>query len=284
MQHLIIDGNNLVHRVFWVAKNQPVFNEYFHIYLFLVSVKNLALQYKPDHIVCAWDEKKDYTVNKRKELLADYKGTRDKERNKEVHSKNEIIKQMLEHLGIKSIFPRDYEADDVMAIYCDIFKDETKAVVTVDRDLCQLIDKKTVVYEPLKKKEFKLSSFFEDHKCNKEDFVKIKALAGDKSDNIPGLKGFGKVKIAKTLSGEYILTEEEQQQYENNIKLVDLTYSINSADEYNYVKDQLSTSPEKSFEEFKTKCKDLSFYKILNDINVWYDTFFLRSRLAELVG
>ena len=68
--------------------------------------------------------------------------------------------------------------------------------------------------------EINENNFEEVLKYKKKDFIKVKALQGDKSDNIPGLKGFGKVKIDKFLSGSVTLTEEETQDYERNLKLV----------------------------------------------------------------
>jgi hypothetical protein len=116
MKTLFIDGNNLVHRVFWISKNQPNFNTYFHVYLFLNSVKTYTEQYSPDNIFCVWDERPEHQVNARKELSDEYKLTRDKEKGAEVHTQNNNIKELLCSLGIKNVFPEKYEADDDIAI------------------------------------------------------------------------------------------------------------------------------------------------------------------------
>lgn len=284
MRKLIIDGNNLVHRTYWVATNQPTFNEHFHVHLFLTSVKNYITQYQADVTFCAWDEKVDYQVNKRKELLEEYKGTRDKERSEKVHSKNYIIKEMLELLGIQSVLPRAYEADDVMCIFNHLFPDDEKTIVTVDKDLCQLISDNTVVYDPIRKVEFNKNNFEEKIGYNLKDFVALKALAGDKSDNIPGIKGFGKVKIAKFFNGEYQMTEQEKQQFANNLKLVDLSLTLNDDSEVEYVKQQIEVVPKKDFDLFKKRCEDLNFHQILKNIDSWYNTFFMKSKLSDLLS
>jgi DNA polymerase-1 len=284
MRRLIIDGNNLVHRAFWVASNQPIFNEHFHVHLFLTSLKNYVTQYQADVVYCTWDEKIDFQVNKRKELFEDYKGNRDQERNKAVHSKNYIIKELLEYLGIKNVLPRAYESDDVMAIFNHLYPDVERIIITVDKDMCQLIGENTVVYDPIRKVEFNLKNFKELIGYELEDFVKLKALAGDKSDNIPGIKGFGKVKIAKFLAGEYHMSEAERVQFEDNLKLVDLSLTLLDEDEVNYVREQFETKPEKDFDAFKNKCNELYFHKILNSIDSWYGTFFMRSKLADLLS
>ena len=88
MKILVIDGNNLVHRVFWVSKNQKEKNKYFHVYLFLTSVKSYIQSFLPDLTICVWDEKLENRVNPRKLLYEEYKKTRDTETSKEVHEQN----------------------------------------------------------------------------------------------------------------------------------------------------------------------------------------------------
>lgn len=253
----------------------------FHVYLFLNSVRTYVKKYEPDVVYCAWDEKADYQINKRKTMLEGYKGTRDSEKNKDVHTFNYIIKEMLSYLGINSVQPYAFEADDVIAIFADKFKTEQKVIITVDRDLCQLIDANTIVYDPIRKKEFNHVNFEELLECSKENFVKTKALAGDKSDNIPGVKGFGKVKIAKVLKGELNLTKEENEQFEQNLKLVDLSLTLNDETEVKYVTEQLNKNQEHDFDAFKQKCNELGFRDILNKQSDWFNTFFLHTQIQK---
>jgi DNA polymerase-1 len=250
--------------------------------------------YQPDKTFCVWDEKPDYKPNKRKELLEDYKGNRDKEYGKEVHTKNEIIKDMLNTMGIPSIFPRSYEADDVIKIINDAYDKHltnkfylTKKlfrhiIVTVDRDLCQLISSKVSVFDPIRKIEINKDNFKEVLKYDKKDFIKVKALTGDKSDNIPGLKGFGKVKIEKFLNGEVFLTEEEDNIYKRNLELVTLT---EDKDEKEYVLNQLSEIKDTTnYDQFKKLSKEYKFSQILKNDKKWYTAFFQDNRLLELLS
>ena len=279
---LSIDGNNLVHRVYYVANNMPHKSEYLHVYMFLNSVKSYVEMYRPDKVYCVWDEKLVYKPNKRLELLPEYKGTRDKEKGKEVHTKNALIKELLQSIGIPSILPLEYEADDVIAIIDDVIPHDNHVVVTVDRDLCQLITNKTVVYDAIRKLEINLSNFEEKLKYNKEQFVRVKAITGDKSDNIPGIKGFGKKKIEKYFNNEVDFTEDEREIFERNIKLVTL---VNSGDEAEYVKSQLDTcSFETDWTFFKQKAKELNFKNIIKNDSIWYSTFFQSNRLLELLA
>lgn len=284
MKILTIDGNNLVHRVYWVANNiLATKSENMHVYMFLNSVKSYVEMYKPDKVFCVWDEKKDYKINKRKELFEDYKGNRDKEYGKEVYNKNEIIKLFLQTLGIPSVFPQSYEADDVIKIINDRYSSVDKhIIVTVDRDLCQLISSKVSIYDPIRNVEINEINFEEVLKYPKKDFVKVKALTGDKSDNIPGIKGFGKVKIRKFLDGNIEMTTEEKEQYEKNLKLVTLT---DDKEEVAYVNKQLTTiSFDKDYGKFKELCEEFNFKQIEKSETKWYTAFFQENRLLELLS
>ena len=277
---LTIDGNNLVHRVYWVANNMAKKSENFHVYMFLNAIKSYTDMYKPDKVICVWDEKPDYRKNKRKELLDDYKGNRDADPS--VHDKNELIKEFLQLMGIPSIYPRDYEADDVIGIIDSYFVDYEHIIVTVDRDLCQLISEETVVYDPIRKFEINLDNFVEKLKYDPEDFIKVKALQGDKSDNISGLKGFGKVKIGKFLDGVVRLTEEENEIYSRNLKLVTLS---KDTEEETYVNNQLKKcSFDSNFTEFLALSKKCWFTNIIKHDQKWFTTFFEKNRLIDLLS
>ena len=205
MKTLIIDGNNLIHRTFWTAKNQskrigdPDVIANLHIYFTLNAIYSYANKYKPTKTIVVWDEKLDYQPNIRKEQLDGYKGTRTKDSTP--HHQNEQIKEMLSCLGIPSIFPREREADDIVAYICKTFEGE-KVIVSVDRDFLQLVDDKTLLYDAIRKREFTLDTFVEDTDYTKNEWLRAKCLLGDKSDNVPGIPRFGKAKVRKWLDGQ----------------------------------------------------------------------------------
>jgi DNA polymerase-1 len=251
-------------------------------------------QFKPDKVFCAWDEKPDGLPNKRKELLPEYKGNRDQDRNHVVHKKNDTIKKLLKMMGIPSIFPQSYEADDVIKIINDHMDKKSQSVfyktkqhfqhviVTVDKDLCQMISGKVSVYDPIRKVEITEDNFKEILKYPREDFIKVKALTGDKSDNIPGIKGMGKVKVGKYLAGRYNLTDKEQEIYDKNIRLVTLT---SDKGEVAYVKSQLiRENYSTKWETFLATCKELKFEQIIKHESKWYGTFFQKNRLEEILS
>ena len=155
-------------------------------------------------------------------------------------------------------------------------------IVTVDKDLCQLISHKVSIYDPIRKVEINKDNFNEILKYDKKDFIKVKALTGDKSDNIPGLKGFGKVKVEKFLKGEVVLSEEEKETYSRNLKLVTLT---DDKDEKEYVMNQLSEiKNETDYDLFKKLSKEYNLSQIVKNDTKWYTTFFQKNRLLELLS
>jgi len=255
MKTLIIDGNNLIHRTFWTAKTQskrtgiedPLEIANFHIYFTLNAIYSYINRFKPTKTIVVWDEKPDYHQNVRKEELTEYKGNRSKDSTP--HEQNDIIKSMLGNLGISSIFPREREADDIVAYICKTFEGK-KVIVSVDRDFLQLVDKDTILFDPIRKREFVLETFEQDTGYKKTEWLNAKCMLGDKSDNVPGIPRFGKAKVRKWLDGELALTEEQEDIFTRNMKVFDLREVMCHDSEKNYYLEQLNTSIEPDWSNF----------------------------------
>lgn len=288
MKNLIIDGNNLIHRTFWTAKNivgteDNVKLSNFHIYFTLNAIKSYVNTYKPDKIIVCWDEKPDYQRNERKDLFSDYKGNRSSDTTP--HQNNEKIKEFLYTLGIPSIFPRKLEADDVIA-YLTEKLEGSKVIISVDKDFLQLVSNHVIVYDPIRKKETTTANFIENTGCEQFNFMTIKCLTGDKSDNVPGIPKFGKVKVKKYLEGAMLLTEEEQSIFERNFSLFRLNKFRDPAnqDELTYYQDQLpnAINCEPDFQQFIDLCKEHDISSILNKKEDWYNLFFVKHKLLSM--
>ena len=289
MKTLIIDGNNLVHRTFWTAKTQskrtgvddPVQIANFHIYFTLNAIYSYINRFKPTKTIVVWDEKIEYQQNIRKEELSEYKGNRSKDNSP--HEQNEIIKSMLKNLGIPSIFPREREADDIVAYICKTFKGK-KVIVSVDRDFLQLVDANTILFDPIRKREFVIETFEQDTDYTKNEWLNAKCLLGDKSDNVPGIPRFGKAKVRKWLDGELTLTDEQEELFTKNMTVFNLQEVMHHESEATYYQDQLDVDIEARWPEFVCLCEEYKMENILKKKEAWHSMFVLSNKLLSMFG
>jgi 5'-3' exonuclease len=235
--------------------------------------------FKPTKTIVAWDEKPDYKQNSRKEEFEEYKGNRSSDSSP--HQNNEIIKLMLRYLGIPSVFPRELEADDVISYIC-METDGEKVIISVDRDFLQLVNENVTLYDPIRKKEFRIDTFEEDTGWSHSSWLDAKCLLGDKSDNVPGVDGFGKAKIKKFFKGEVQLTEEQAEVYRRNLSLFSLDTFYSKPDEKKYYEEQLSINVTPDWSAFVGECKKRAFNSILKKREYWYSEFILKDKLQSL--
>tara|TARA_R100001163_G_C5033510_1_gene173189 strand:- start:109 stop:972 length:864 start_codon:yes stop_codon:yes gene_type:complete len=285
MKTLIIDGNNLVHRTFHTANLQKKRYENvevkgLHIFFTINAIYSYVKKFLPEKTLIVWDEKIDYQKNKRKELSSEYKGNRTSDSTP--HQNNEDIKLLCKTLGIPSIFPRELEADDIIAYICKETPGK-KIIVSVDRDFLQLINKDTLLFDPIRKKYFELDNFEENTGFKDiSDWFTAKCLTGDKSDNISGIPGFGKVKVKKFLDGEIKLTTEQEEKYFSNRDLFRLDLYEDFLNEKTYYKNQLANGESGDYNHFIELVEKYNMVSILKRKDHWYETFFLKSFLTSL--
>ena len=142
----------------------------------------------------------------------DYKGGR-KPLPDELREQIPLIKEYLDLLNVKRMESLDYEADDLIATVATKFKDsfDEVLVITGDRDLLQLVDEKVSV--GLTKKGVgeldihSASNFYEKEGFNPNELIDYKGIAGDSSDNLPGIKGIGDKTAIKLLNSYHSLEE-----------------------------------------------------------------------------
>lgn len=286
MKTLIIDGNNLVHRTYWTAKTQSKRTNTdtqdqinnFHIYFTLNAVFSYVTKFNPDKTIFVWDEKKDYQVNDRKIQFEDYKGNRSSDASP--HQNNSAIRTLLTYLGISSIYPRQLEADDIVSYICR-FTEGKKVIISVDKDFLQLVNSDVIFYDPIRKEEYTIENFeTKTGSHNTEEWLKLKCVTGDKSDNVPGI--FGKVKAQKFISGQLQLAPEEKLIYNRNFELFNLSRLSYDDQESEYYRDQLICSVERNWSKFLLECEERKFNSILKKKESWHTLFFLKHKLASL--
>ena len=264
---LTIDGNSLMNRAFYGVKSltnsagQPT-NA---IYGFLNILLKLINEIKPSYLAVAFDVK---AQTFRSEQYKEYKATRQPTPN-ELLSQFSIIKKILKLMGFVVIEKPGFEADDILGTLAECSKKQNQlkvVVATGDKDLLQLVSENTVVKIMSTKfgtpvtTDYGVSEFFEKFGILPEQFVDVKALMGDKSDNIPGVKGIGE-KIAFALISKY-------QNIEN------IYQNLETLKEKDSLKRKLAESRELAFlsKDLATICRcvsldfDLENYRIF-DIN-----------------
>ncbi|MGQ7341241.1 DNA polymerase I [Streptococcus suis] len=207
---LLIDGSSVAFRAFFALYHQidrfksPTGLHTNAIYGFHLMLDHMMKRIEPTHILVAFDAGK---TTFRTEMFADYKAGRAKTPD-EFREQFPFIRQMLDAMGIKHYELSQYEADDIigtldkMAERTDVPFDVT--IVSGDKDLIQLTDENTVV-EISKKgvaefEEFTPAYLMEKMGITPTQFIDLKALMGDKSDNIPGVTKIGEKTGLKLLT------------------------------------------------------------------------------------
>lgn len=238
-------------------------------------------QFVPDTTIFVWDEKKDYKPNIRKSILERYKGNRIKDLTP--HQNNEVIKSILHSMGINSIFPRELEADDIVAYICREHEGD-KVIISVDRDFLQLVNSECTLYDPMRKKFFEDNNFEEQTGFKDVDeWYTAKCLIGDASDNVPGIPGFGKKTVRKYLEDPgYILTEKERKIFKRNADIFCLKKYKELPEEEQYYKEQLSVEVDACYKTFLNYCEEHSFKRILDKKEDWHNLFFMKSLYNKL--
>lgn len=103
-----------------------------------------------------------------------------------------LLIELLDFTKCRQIYVPDCEADDVIAYLNNYaFRDMRKIIVSSDRDFYQLLSKQTVIYSPTWKKYVNINTVIDKFGIHPNNFALAKAITGDKSDNIDGIKGVG---------------------------------------------------------------------------------------------
>ena len=285
-QNLIIDANNLLHRVFWIGESRG--SNVNAVYLFLNSVKKYVNMFEPEDIYMAWDSRLVRGVKNFRRLAAEveYKGTRDHERNNKVYNIEQPVHETMTLLGIKNIFPGIMEGDDVMSWLSENLPGNN-VIVSVDQDFLQLVQQTVSVYSPIKDIHITTDNFVDIVGVPVEDFLMYKALIGDKSDNIPGVPKVGDKTAKKIISaGVDTLSQEHHEIYTNNVKLMDLRFGYTSySDEVplyeKQVKDMADLTPD--IDKFKQRCADMNMNQVVNNISTWSSAFSKTNPMNNIV-
>lgn len=194
---VLIDGHSILNRAFYGV---PIFtnSEGLHtnaVFGFLNIMFKIIDSKQPDYMAVAFDV---HQPTFRHEMFKDYKGTR-KPMMEELREQVPVIKELLQKMNITTVELPGYEADDVIGT---LSKKGEKAgmevdVISGDRDLLQLASDHITICIPKTKKgqttveEYNTEGVRKLYKVTPNEFIDVKALMGDSSDNIPGVPGIG---------------------------------------------------------------------------------------------
>ncbi len=227
---IIIDGNALIHRSFHAipptltTKDGRLVNA---VYGFTSFILKAFLELRPEHVVLTLDRP---APTFRHEEYAEYKATRSKAPD-ELYEQIPLVREIATVLEIP-IFEKDgYEADDLIGTITKQAKTETdwqSIIITGDMDTLQLIDDRTSVYTMSRGLSdsvlYGSAEVKERYGLNPNQIVDYKALRGDASDNIPGVKGIGEkgatdlLQVYKTLDGVYTAAEKGDEKIKPRLR------------------------------------------------------------------
>ena len=187
---------------------------------FLNSIRKMVNDFNPDEMIICWDgaggSQKRRTVIKeykegRKPIRKNYEvaGMDKQSENENKYWQQEILMEMLNEMPMIQLMLERTEADDIIAYITKSPKyfGWQKVIISSDKDFIQLLDEETVLYRPIAKKTMNKNSVIEEFGISPQNFAIARAMAGDKSDNLPGIGGAGLKTITKRLP---FLAEEEE--------------------------------------------------------------------------
>jgi len=278
----------------------------------LNSLQSQIKKHNPDIVSVVWEGKN--SSERRRRMLKEYKEGRkfrglnrhfeySQEDEKESFARQlQLLKECLDVLPVYQPAVQYLEADDQIAYSCrNFFKNDAKIIVSTDRDFFQLVDERTAIFRPVKTKEnpngelIDLEWMHKKENIHPYNYALLKAIVGDKSDNIGGIKGigektakkeihllwsdheeFGVDDLFKWLKGR---KEEKYQKYLDNeellrknyeiVQLLDIDINIQSiqAMERSYEKKELK------FNSYQLRLKLLNEDISPNNIDNWVSSF-----------
>lgn len=195
---VMLDGNALLHRAYHaypktlMTKEGELTNA---VYGFFATLLSVVREMKPTHIIVAFDEKEK---TKRAIKHEFYKAQRPKV-DEELIVQFGRTRELVRAFNIPIYAKPGFEADDLLGTISRREKEEFEEIIIVtgDKDILQLVDEKTKVYFPSRGRIpasfYNRKKFIADYEFEPLQMIDFKGLAGDPSDNIPGVKGIGKV-------------------------------------------------------------------------------------------
>lgn len=210
---VLIDGHSILNRAFFGLPDLTN-SDGLHtnaVYGFLTIMFKILEEEKPDYLTVAFDV---HAPTFRHEMYAEYKGTR-KPMAEELRQQVPVIKEVLGAMGVRTIEQAGLEADDLLGTLSKRCEERGMevSIISGDRDLLQLATEHVKIRIPKTKQgkteveDYYAEDVKERYQVTPSEFIDLKALMGDTSDNIPGVPSIGE-KTATKIIAEYHSIEE----------------------------------------------------------------------------
>ncbi len=200
----LIDGSSYLYRAFFSTPREFTSSKGVPtraVYVITNMLLKILRERSPEYIAVTWDAK---GPTFRHELYKDYKANRPP-MPEDLSVQVPFVRRLVDALGLPQLEVQGFEADDIIATLARFFGEKLgKKVIIVsgDKDLMQLISENIAIWDPMKDETIDLRLFKERYGIKPEQFKDVLSLAGDSSDNIPGVPGVGP-KTAVKLVSEY---------------------------------------------------------------------------------
>ncbi len=196
---VLIDGANSFYRAFFAIPNlrSPDGSPTNATYGFVNMLRKVIREEDPDHLAVVFDARgKTF----RHRLFPEYKATRDAQP-EDLSAQIPVLREVLEAYRIPILEIEDFEADDVIAtLVASAPSDARIGIVSSDKDLMQLVSERVSLLDGMKDRRYGPSEVEDRFGVPPEKVLDLRALVGDPSDNIPGVKGIGEKGAAKLIS------------------------------------------------------------------------------------
>ena len=198
----LIDGSGFIFRAFYALPplTNPQGIPINAVYGYCNMILNIYEKFKPEQMIVVFDTKKKTF---RSDIYKEYKSNRT-DPPEELIPQFSIIRDATDALQIPRLEMDGYEADDIIATYTKQAEEKgvSVTIISSDKDLMQLVNKNTKMYDSMKDKFIGVKEVKEKFGVEPSKIIDVQALAGDRIDNIPGVSGIG-VKTAAELINNF---------------------------------------------------------------------------------
>lgn len=310
MKYLLIDATNNFVRCFSVIPTLDIQGRpNGGVYGFLRSISYFAHITNPDKIIIVWDGPRGSAA--RRAINENYKAGRKPVRlnrnfdfELEETNKNKIYQRIrlaeyLDNMPVAQITIPDIETDDVIAYLVQyLSQDDDKVIVSNDKDFFQLLGDKVKLFSPTTKEFISPKVVFEKFNIHPQNFAIARAIVGDRSDNLPGIRSVGLKNVLKyfpALSGEpkvsvdkiFELCQEDEKRFkkfvdgkqtiEDNFKIMQLSQPIISNVSVKAIKEGVR-------QNLSFSATSLRIKMVEDGINTFNDSFFHPFRVLKAKG